>query len=117
MQQGGEDRAGAGAEIEQAQRRGAAAAERVEHRADEPFGVGARVEHVGRDRERQAPELAAAEDARDRLATEASRGISRQGAGRRAEGQAGVADEGEMVDAAGGADEQASVEVGATQAG
>src|SRR3546814_1251595 len=39
-----------------------------QHGGDEGFAVGARIEHVAADRKFEAPEFAAAEDVRDRLA-------------------------------------------------
>ncbi len=106
-----QDRARAGAEIEEAQRR-AAVRQRGKDRTDQRLRVLPRVEDRRIDREMQAPELAVPEDARDRLAGEPAGGVSGKRISAGAYGPGGRADQRDVVEAAGGADEDARVEVG-----
>ena len=69
VQQRQQDRAGAGADVGDAQRleRIAAGANEFERRLDHGFRIRARHQRVGGEREAQAPEFLLAEDARDRF--------------------------------------------------
>ena len=72
MQQREQDRARAGAEIGDAQAPRAIVDER-QRQLDDGFGFRPRHQHGGRDGERQAPEFARTDDARDRLAGKTAR--------------------------------------------
>lgn len=62
--------AGAGAEIEDAQRVAATISQRLERGGNQRLRIGTRVEHVGGDAQREIPEFAPAKNARHRLALE-----------------------------------------------
>ena len=73
VQKRDEQASGTSAEVEDAQV-GQPVGHKRERGLDDGLGLGARLEGLGRERERKAPEFAPAQDAADRLAGEAAAG-------------------------------------------